>query len=235
MPGLTVAVILAVIGLSALAGALTTWFVLRFLSIRRSDIEESPRFPTEEEGQQPEPTAVLPVQPKQPVPILQVLRDENDSLQVYVHGQRYEHMQDISHAQTSRDAVEAVKTVLEFAEARLPATRRSAEPYVAKESRLTEDKLFDNLGHYNRFVPDYSSSPATANQFTLAEQINALVQKRLKERPDLANLHIKLGSSTNGALFIRVGGQVFDSVHAISHAEVRTLIQNAIREWENGQ
>jgi hypothetical protein len=66
----------------------------------------------------------------------------------------------------------------------------------------------------------------------LADEIDQMVQQRLRERADLANRRIRLASGLDGGLRIYVDGQIFEAVGDITDFRVRELIRDAIREWE---
>jgi len=247
MPGLTIIVILAVIGLSALAGALVTWFVLRVIQRKSGGNTEagailSPQETEESLEQEDSPPVAVPpvsvevppVHFEEPAPVLSVQDDAGDSLQVYVQGIPYSRLKDIADAEVGYSAVEAIRAILAFAEGWLPATVRPAVTAV-EQPAPTKERFVEDLANHNRFVSKPASPVPSGGQHTLADQIDELVQERLETCPDLANLHVKIGSLSNGALFIRVGSQVFDSVDSVSHVEVRGIIQEAIRDWERSQ
>lgn len=247
MPGLTIVVILAVIGLSALAGALVTWLVLRVVQWKTGGQKEILSIPSQqeiEEAPEQEGSPVVsvsrasmehpPVYFEQPVSVLSVQNSVDDDLQIWVQGKQYSHLKDIADDEIGYGAIEALKAILAFTEGWLPATARPAGA-TAGESAPTKDKSVEDLEHYNRLISKQAGPFPTDSQRTLAEQINALVQDRLEIRSDLASLHVKIDSSSSGALFIRVGSQVFDSVDAISHVEVRGIIQEAIQDWERSR
>lgn len=66
----------------------------------------------------------------------------------------------------------------------------------------------------------------------LADEIDQMVQHRLRERPDLADRHIRLASGLDGGLRIYVDDEVFEAVGDITDFRVREFIRDTIREWE---
>jgi hypothetical protein len=66
----------------------------------------------------------------------------------------------------------------------------------------------------------------------LVEEIDALVQERLRGRPDLAARDIRLTEDATGRPLICVGQQRYRSAGAIPDEEVRILIQETIQAWE---
>jgi len=224
------------IGLSVLAGALATWLVLRFLPGKRSVTKEfAPPFVEEEEPSQStvvDPAQDRPIPIQEAAPILSVQRDRGGELGVYVRGERYGRLEEIADAHTGRDALEATKAVLQFADRWLASAHRPVKQAIPKESTLTAEKFLEDLERDTRFVTGIASASITADRVLLAEQIDRFVQKRLRRLPELADLHVKLGSSANAALFIRVGSDTYDSIDAIPNGEVREIIREAIRDWE---
>lgn len=66
----------------------------------------------------------------------------------------------------------------------------------------------------------------------LADDIDQMVQHKLRERPDLADRRVRLASGRDGGLRIYVDGEVFEAVGDITDFKVRELIRDTIREWE---
>jgi uncharacterized membrane-anchored protein YhcB (DUF1043 family) len=64
------------------------------------------------------------------------------------------------------------------------------------------------------------------------DDIDQLVQRRLRERPDLAGRHIRLATGLDGGLRIYVNDQTFEAIGDIADFKIRELIRDAIREWE---
>jgi len=67
-----------------------------------------------------------------------------------------------------------------------------------------------------------------------ADQINKLIQQRLRVQPDLVDQKIRLVTGPDGGLIIHVGLQTFNAVNDISDPKAKALIQEAILEWESG-
>lgn len=66
----------------------------------------------------------------------------------------------------------------------------------------------------------------------LADSIDQMVQQRLRERPDLADRHIRLASGLDGGLRIYVDDEIFEAIGDVTDFKVRELIRDTIREWE---
>jgi hypothetical protein len=82
--------------------------------------------------------------------------------------------------------------------------------------------------------PRGPSGPLLPESVIPVEYINDLVQERLQARPHLAGRRICLTTEADGRLRIYVGQQAFEAVADIPEPEVRTLIEDAICEWERG-
>jgi hypothetical protein len=72
----------------------------------------------------------------------------------------------------------------------------------------------------------------TLDPLNLADEIDQMVQERLRGRPDLAGRRIRLASGLDGGLRIYVDDETFEAVGDITDFRVRELIRDAIREWE---
>lgn len=66
--------------------------------------------------------------------------------------------------------------------------------------------------------------------FNLASEIDNVVQQQLAAQ--LINIPVKIGTGRDGLLRIDVAGQVFDMVDEVEPADIREIIQTAIRNWE---
>jgi len=180
--------------------------------------------------------------------LLRVSRLKRGELAIFVQGQRYYHLRGVKDPQVGREAVEAIQAVLSFAEGWLPALRKAASQppssSPSKKSVVDEGAFLEQLSQSDLFPQEEkppgmlkklvqrASPSAPAPLPTPAEAIDKLVQERLQNRPELAGQHIRLATEASGDLRIYVGHQTFQAVSDISDAQVRTLIQDAIREWE---
>lgn len=160
--------------------------------------------------------------------LLRVSRTK-EALVVFVQGQHRRHLDELVDPQARQEAIDALQAIVTFAEGWLPTPE---EP--------THVPAFDE----NAFLEQLQGEPPLTKVGNVAEpasdllpfvqEIERLVQRRLESRPDLAEREIRITTDLMGNLRIYVGQQGFDSAADISDAEVRTLIQEAIREWERG-
>ena len=154
--------------------------------------------------------------------VLCVSRKRDGGVAITVQGEPYNRLRDIKDPAVGRFAVEAVKGVLLFAEELLPsAVRRSLRP-TRKPTRAMADEGVQAL----------AGEKAQASPRQLVDQIDELVQARLKDRPDLADRGIRLREGSGGGLVIFVGQERYESVDKVTDKGVQRLIREAIREWE---
>jgi hypothetical protein len=155
--------------------------------------------------------------------VLCVSRTRDAEVIITVRGQPYSRLRDIKDPAVGRLAVEAVKGVLLFAEDLLPASvRRSLRS--AKQQAKSSAEVKSTTG------PAGEQAQLAPRQ--LVHEIDELVQERLRESPALADRGIRLREGTGGGLVIFVGNDHYESVEAVPDEEVRSVIEQAIEEWE---
>ncbi len=167
--------------------------------------------------------------------LLRVSRTKKGELVIVVQGHRYRYLREIKDPQIGHDTVAAIKSVMAFAENWLPAAQ-PPPPSTQVEGRepVVDEKTFlEKLSQINLFAPGRPAAASLPQPLIPVDTINALVQKRLNKRPDLATQSVRLATGAGGSLRIYVGLQTFEAVADIPDPEIRSLIQNAIHEWEN--
>lgn len=213
----------------AIAGGSLVWVI----GYVRGKGKESPK------GDERSSTSGVPTGSEIPAPageqeLLRVSRTKRDGLTIFVQGRRYRHLREIKDPRMGRETIEALRTVLAFAEGWLP-TPQQAPPHPApRESTVDEEAFLEQLRQSNLFSTGSPAGYSQPEPLIPVEEINDLAQKRLRERPDLARQHIRLTTGVGGHLCIYVGQQTFDAVGDIPDPQIRALIQDAIREWESG-
>lgn len=210
--------ILIVAVISAFAGALLTWMV--GYATRGEESDDSTIERASESTDEP--------------PLLEVSRTK-ESLVVFVQGKHYSHLREITDPQTGRETVSALKAVLAFAEGWLPSLKDKQEPSPTPSQAPSADAatFLKQLRQRGASSSARVSTPPSSKPSLLVEEINDLVQERLQRQPDLADRSIRLTSDLDGSLLIYVGQESFSSVSEIPNAEIRTLIQAAIHDWES--
>jgi hypothetical protein len=176
--------------------------------------------------------------------LLRVSRTKKGELAIFVRGQRYRHLQRITDPEVGREAIEALKAVLAFAEGWLPSIRRQASG-TPPAPDVDQATFLKQLHNTSPLIQDEKpiglrgllpkQAPSTMLQpLTFVSEIDDLVQQRLQERSELAQHCIRLFADDVVGLSIQVDGQIFDAVDDISDPQIRALIQDAVCEWESG-
>lgn len=212
--------ILLALGSFAIAGALLVWVVdyIRGGGSRRRE----------------EPPAGVEPAPAGEQELLRVSHTPKDGLAVYAQGQRYRHLHEIADPQVGRETVEALRAVLAFAEGWLPTGSQPPVQPAPREPTVDEATFLERLRRSDVFSPPSPAGPSPLEPVIPVEYINDLVQERLREQPGLAGQRICLTTEVDGSLRIYVGQQTFEAVDDIPEPAVQALIQDAIREWEDG-
>ncbi len=177
--------------------------------------------------------------------LLCVSRTEN-GLVIYVQGERHRRLEEITDPQVGRDTVEAIKAVLEFSANWLPSMRQQVTPpSTAPGSTIDQETFLSQLRQApppppakppGLLAPLQRRTPSTLlDPLPLVEEIDELVQRKLHEQPELAEHRIRLTSGATGGLCIYVGDRAFDAVGDVTDPRIKALIQEAIREWEEGR
>jgi hypothetical protein len=83
--------------------------------------------------------------------------------------------------------------------------------------------------------PETPEEEPAPEPLSIPEQINALLQQRLRTMPEFADREIEVQPSLGGMVIIKVDGQFFEGVGEVADDDVRALLQEVVREWENSQ
>ena len=205
----------------AMAGGLLVW-VIRYVGSR--------------DGGKPEgnPDSMTTADPPQAgeQELIRVSRTEKGKLVIFVQGQRRRHLREITDPQVGRETIEAIKAVMAFAEGWLPASRHVSPQPPPGASDADEEAFLERLRQTDLFSARRVPKPTVSEPLIPVEAINDLVQQRLQERPELTDRHVNMTTEADGSLRIYVGPRSFESVDEIPETAVRTLIQDAIHEWE---
>lgn len=177
--------------------------------------------------------------------LLRVSRTGDGELGVFVQGRPYRRLREINDPRLGRDTIEALQAILAFAEGWIHSIQQwAAEAEVAKEAETEGERPPRRLprvaprqaeglsGLTER--PGVREPGRMLDPLPLVEEVNDLVQRRLRERPDMAHHLITLTTGLDGGLRIYVDQQAFQTLDDLTDPEVRSLIRDAIREWEGG-
>jgi hypothetical protein len=72
----------------------------------------------------------------------------------------------------------------------------------------------------------------TLPQLNLAEEINDIVQARLRYSPLAESHHVEISSDLHGGIRFKVNGQYYGSLDDIPDSAIKDLIRASIKEWE---
>jgi hypothetical protein len=205
--------------LSALAGALLAWLIAYAISSG----ESKPRESSPQRASLSETTELL-----------RVSRTDGD-LAVFVQGKPLRHLREITDPEVGGETVAAIRAVLTFAEGWLPTLQQHERvPHSTGQSvKAGGPRSLHQLSGRTQTAFDRPSEAPLLEPLSLVEEIDALVQERLPERPDLAERGIRLTRDIDGSILIYVGQQRYRSPDEIPDDDVRTFIHDAIRTWES--
>jgi hypothetical protein len=244
--------LILIVALLAMAAGLVVWL---FGYIRDGDTRNSKSSQPGTSG--PSQTTTIEGDPAILVgtqEMLSVRLEENGELAVFVQGRRYRHLHEIEDRQAGREAVQAIKCVMTFAEGWLPAPREeSPQPVPVKpvvdqsaQHALDGEAFLEQLRQSDLF-PLEKKPPGMLDGLvrrrarrsldpllTPADAINDIIQRRLEGRPDLVRHNIRLTTGQDGGLRFHVGLQTFTVAEDISEPEIRGFVQDAIQEWREG-
>lgn len=209
--------ILMVAALSAFAGALLTWIVV-YVSGRGS----------RKTGQHTSQDEEAPTDD-----LLRVVRTKSDPA-IFVQGRRLHHLREIEDRETGQETVAAIKAVLAFAEGWLPTLQEKQAPSGSANGRAAMGGLgASRLQRSNLVTPKRAHGTSSSESLKLVEEIDALIQKRLEDRPDLARRGVRLTRDVHGHPLIYVGQERYRSAGEIPDDEVSAFVRETIQVWEN--
>jgi hypothetical protein len=206
--------------LSASAGALLTWVAAYAF---RGGEDKTTREPSEKSSP-----------PSETGELLRVSRTKED-LAVFVQGKPLRHLREITDPEVGRETVAAIRAVLAFAEGWLPTLQEQQGAYrpTSRSSVVSEATSSHQTPGTTQTTYGSPSESSLLEPLRLVEEIDALVQERLRGRPDLAAQGIRLTHDIDGSILIYVGQQSYRSADDIPDDDVRGLIRDAIRAWES--
>lgn len=99
-----------------------------------------------------------------------------------------------------------------------------------KDSRLESETLRQKTGLFGVVKP--APAPANLPVLNLADEINDIVQARLRSSPLEKDNVIVISSDPSGGIRIKVNNHYYASPDEIADPAVRDLIKSSIKEWE---
>lgn len=173
--------------------------------------------------------------PPDAVEVMRVWRDLADGgLVLEIGGQRYRSSRDLRAGGAIR-RFESVVNELQSLTGEAPPPARPAPASPDPDPALPPERSPSFLRQMTRVAMGQGSAAPEPAELTIAEQIEALLQARLADRPTFAPRDIHVMPTAAGGLRIEVDDESFDSIGAISDPEVRALLQDVVAEWERRQ
>ena len=80
---------------------------------------------------------------------------------------------------------------------------------------------------------DYDKGEKVASPF--AEQIEDIIRARLNAIPELASVKVDFGTLPDGGLDICINGKSYTDINQIPDKQIRQVILESIKSWEQGQ
>jgi hypothetical protein len=175
------------------------------------------------------------------VEVLRVLRDLADgSLVVEIGGRKYRSLTEIADPQVKRRFLGNAQALALFAQvAESPSMPWPAStPDVTLQPDLPPTELAEPLLSTSQLVANVEpviSQVQPGGPKTMADEIEELIQMRLKSIPTLMHRSIHILQAAGGGIRVEVDGRYFDSVAGITDPDVMAFLQSIIRQWEARQ
>ncbi len=198
---------------------------------------------------------------RQEIEIMRVLRvPPLGKLVVEVSGQRFQSLAEVNHAKVEQRLLAAIGELIAFAGGYQVLVNASvapplqlvtpAEEQVTKEERLKKEQerflaqMEAQAETLRRELPPIrpgdEASPLLAAAYakraaravTMAEQIDAILQKHLAKDAEMAGRTIRVCENPAGGLLIEVDGHFYDRPREIPEVAIQRLIKKTLKEWE---
>lgn len=175
------------------------------------------------------------------VEVLRVLRDLADgSLVVEIGGRKYRSLTEIAEPQVKRRFLGNAQALALFAEAAgSPSAPWPAPTFeVTAQPDLPPTEFVEPLLSSSQLVGDVEpliSQEQPGGPKTMADEIEELIQVRLKSIPTLMHRSIHILQGAGGGIRVEVDGRYFDSVAGVTDPDVMAFLQSIIRQWEARQ
>lgn len=189
--------------------------------------------------------------PADSVELLRVFRDLSDgTLIVEIDGRRFASAGELAGANLARRFTKVVKDLAQWvrdAQARAAQAPPAAPPTSAPAPgtpawhSLPDDEM-PSMGPGTMLrqmtraaMGQKPETPPEENapELSIPEQIEELLQARLIHMPEFRERTIHVKPSLSGGVRIQVDGTYYEGVGDIADDDVRALLQDVVREWEN--
>jgi hypothetical protein len=189
--------------------------------------------------------------------LMRVWEDSDGNLVVEVDGQRYERLFDIRSGAVGRHVLETIRRLVAFSKGKalrvapeppepdvddgIPPVARTAEEAIDEESQEVIEQWKqedDDQPKPSRItidpVPFRRQNEAQERGLTLnlAEEIDQLLQIRIKAYPQFSRRRIRVANAIDGGLRFEVDGITHHTLEEIPDDQVQALVRAAIRDWE---
>ncbi len=176
--------------------------------------------------------------------VLRVLRDsQTEELRVEVAGQRYARLEDIQKPEVRVGLLTTLRDLEAFAAGAstapapvIPTPAGTAPASAAKQAPSGPAPLLaPSMNPFKQMLVlrDLSKSQLPPLK-SIAEQIDDILQEKLATTPH-SQRGIRVHSGPKGNALFRADGQDYEAVESVPDDEVRTLIREAVTEWEHKQ
>lgn len=188
------------------------------------------------------PTVGYPSADGEMVEVLRVLRDLADgSLVIEIGGRRYRSLSEVVDPQVKRRFLGNTQALAQFAQlsaSSSPSVWSSPAPETTEQASLLP--LQESAPSPAVPQPASIAAPIVPQvqpsvPKTMADEIEELIQLRLRVTPTLMRRSIHIQQAAGGGIRVEVDGMFFDSVAGVTDPEVTAFLQSIIREWESRQ
>ena len=154
--------------------------------------------------------------------LLRLRRDASQSLIVEVNGASYRKEEDL----TPENRQSLIKLLIEL---RPWMDRQASQPTKSAGSGVSKTTSSQSKPS-KESNPDDEQTEETAN-VGMVSQIDEILQTRIASSP-YANTGVRLIESPTGGVLVYVGLEKFEGIASVPDPQIKALIHEAVREWE---
>lgn len=197
--------------------------------------------------------------PPDAIELLRVWRDISDgTLVLEINGQRFSSLDEVRGADLERRFINVLKELVALTKTSPQTTTPPAAPPpraqptapppqpkpTASRPAPTMDDEMPSMAPGNMLrqmtgiamgrKPEAPDEPAPP-PLSIPEQIDAILQQRLRTLPQFQGRGIEVQPSLGGLVIIKADGKFYEGVGEVEDDEIRELLQDVVREWEESQ
>lgn len=171
------------------------------------------------------------------IEVLRLHRDLSDGgLVIEIGGRKYYSLDQMSDPQVKRRFLGNAEAMAQFAR-----LKKGTSPLIDWSAPVEPPPEAATS------APPVTPSPAPAQSIPrqqqaetpkpkgMSDEIEEMLQYRLTLDPAFGRRSIHIRSAEDGSIYVEVDGKTFDGVSEVDDADVRSFLQNIIREWESGK